>query len=164
MNVLSIEFLKSGTHLKLRDVWTTFGKLNVEEALESCIINGDLSTAQYLRSLTSLRTQYLRSLNSPRAQHEVIELTSGSTLEVIELTSGSLVSMFVWMSILPILTSLQTSHRAGSITSPALSTDTPNIYSSHYSSQGITIGPNILCTKSTYYYVRYTLLYYVPYN
>ena len=43
-------------------------------------------------------------------------------------TSGSPVSILVWMSIFPSLTSLSISQRACSIVSPARNTDTPTIY------------------------------------
>lgn len=43
-------------------------------------------------------------------------------------TSGSPESRLVWMRILPMRTSLQTALRAGSMVSPARSTETPVIY------------------------------------
>ena len=44
------------------------------------------------------------------------------------LTSGSVVFLFVWMSIFPIFTSLQTDTKASSRASPALNMETPHNY------------------------------------
>jgi len=60
-------------------------------------------------------------------------------MQLLSLTSGSPVSRFVWMSILPSDTSLQTSDNAGSIVSPARRILTPQIWRTNTNIHTITV-------------------------
>ena len=80
------------------------------------------------------RTWKIYLLNFSNAQTVFLYSYHPSTWHCIDiekrdcwsLTSGSDVSSLVWMRIFPILTSLHTDSRAGSIVSPARSIDTPH--------------------------------------